>query len=70
MAAKEFVVKKYVVRLSGGERSLLETLIRLGSRRRIELQPDLVAGHYEVQGLWPISTALSAVSHRTISAIT
>ena len=31
MAAKEIVVKKYVVRLSCGERSLLETLIRKGS---------------------------------------
>ena len=31
MAAKEIVVKKYVVWLSCGERSLLETLIRKGS---------------------------------------
>ena len=31
MAAKEIVAKKYVVRLSCGERSLLETMIRKGS---------------------------------------
>ena len=48
MAAKEIVVKKYVVRLSYGERSLLETLIRKGSnpaqrllKARILLKADV-----------------------------
>ena len=48
MAAKEIVVKKYVVRLSCGERSLLETLIRKGSspthrllKARILLKADV-----------------------------
>jgi hypothetical protein len=48
MAAKEIVVKKYVVRLSCGERSLLETLIRKGSspahrllKARILLKADI-----------------------------
>ena len=34
MAAKEIVVKKYVVRLSCGERSLLETMTGKGATRR------------------------------------
>jgi len=48
MAAKEIVVEKYVVRLSCGERSLLETLIRKGSspahrllKARILLKADV-----------------------------
>src|SRR5437879_4844370 len=48
MAAKEIAVKKYVVRLSCGERSLLETLIRKGSnpaqrllKARILLKADV-----------------------------
>src|ERR1700730_3333461 len=48
MAAKEIVVKKYVVRLSCGERSLLETMIRKGSnpaqrlrKARILLKADV-----------------------------
>jgi len=48
MAAKEIIVKKYVVRLSCGERSLLETLIRKGSspahcllKARILLKADV-----------------------------
>jgi hypothetical protein len=48
MAAKEIVVRKYVVRLSCGERSLLETLIRKGSspahRLLILLKADVFAG--------------------------
>ena len=72
MAAKEIVVKKYVVRLSCGERSLLETMIRkgsnpaqrlrkarillkadvLGSRRRMERQPDhRGSGNQRIHGL-------------------
>jgi len=34
MAAKEVIVKKYVVRLSGDERDQLATLIREGKTRR------------------------------------
>src|ERR1700692_4406393 len=48
MAAKEILVKKYVVRLSDDERSLLETLIRKGSspaqrlmKARILLKADV-----------------------------
>ncbi len=48
MAAKEIIVKKYVVRLSRGERSLLETLIWKGSnlaprllKARILLKADV-----------------------------
>jgi transposase len=48
MAAKEVIVKKYVVRLSDDERSLLETLIRKGSspaqrlmKARILLKADV-----------------------------
>jgi Homeodomain-like domain len=48
MAAKEIIVKKYVVRLSGDERSLLETLIRKGGslaqrllKARILLKADV-----------------------------
>jgi hypothetical protein len=48
MAAKEIVVKKYVVRLSCGERSLLETLIRKGSSPAHRLlNADLVEGVFE-----------------------
>jgi hypothetical protein len=44
MAAKEIVVKKYVVRLSRGERSLLETMIRKGPRTPPAEGADLVEG--------------------------
>ena len=48
MAAKEIIVKKYVVRLSGGEREQLATLIRKGKspaqrlmKARILLKADV-----------------------------
>ncbi|HEY6259766.1 MAG TPA: hypothetical protein VIY51_28650, partial [Xanthobacteraceae bacterium] len=48
MAAKEILVKKYVVRLSGEERERLETLIRKGKsparrlvKARILLKADI-----------------------------
>ena len=44
MAAKEIVVKKYVVRLSCGERSLLETMIRKGSNPAQRLRKATASG--------------------------
>ena len=51
MAAKEIIVKKYVVRLSDGEREQLATLVRKGSspaqrlmKARILLKADVAEG--------------------------
>src|SRR3979411_1596163 len=55
MAVKEISVKKYVVRLSGGERERLETLIRKGkspARRLVKARILLKADVSEAGGGW------------------
>ena len=65
MAAKETLVKKYVVRLSRGERLLLETLIRKGSnpaRRLLKARILLKADVLEAGEGWSDNQIIEALA--------
>ncbi|MGH6855319.1 MAG: IS630 family transposase [Aestuariivirga sp.] len=65
MAAKEISVKKYVVRLSCGERSLLETMIRKGSnpaRRLLKARILLKADVSEAGEGWSDNQIIEALA--------
>ena len=64
MAAKEILVKKYVVRLSGEERERLETLIRKGkrpARRMLKARILLKADVSKAGGGWSDSKIIRAL---------
>src|SRR3979411_42920 len=64
MAVKEISVKKYVVRLSGGERERLETLIRKGkspARRLVKARILLKADVSEAGEGWSDSRIIKAL---------
>jgi hypothetical protein len=61
MAAKEIVVRKYVVRLSCGERLLLETLIRKGSSPAHRLLFEAGEGCSDNQIIQALATSASMV---------
>src|SRR6516165_9363726 len=68
MAAKEILVKKYVVRLSGEERERLETLIRKGkspARRLLKARILLKADVSEAGEGWSDSRIIEALETST-----